>query len=329
MSWLISQALMRDFENSRCSQEPVEEFSVATCSAGEPSSQLNVMPTQHKFWRNDKTMEPSDLSRFGLTCAALTADRGEALLTWYRAGFPVKTSASPERAQASTASAPACGPTWRASLARFDRASSTWRTAQQSLLGDSDECSPTWPRSGMTVDGQCWELMKLAPPTNVIASGLWLPTPCTVDTGSMFNRSDSPNAALRPTLGAMAKYSLWPTPDASMGTGGRTSANFPTGKRASGTKQQITLNDAVKWWPTPCASDWKGSSKPGQRRGQLTDPDAGAIPAGGSLNPTWVEWLMGWPLGWTDLKPLATAKCHSAPRPHSECSSLSSIEAAA
>jgi DNA (cytosine-5)-methyltransferase 1 len=27
---------------------------------------------------------------------------------------------------------------------------------------------------------------------------------------------------------------------------------------------------------------------------------------GGSLNPTWVEWLMGWPLGWTDLAPLET-----------------------
>ena len=30
---------------------------------------------------------------------------------------------------------------------------------------------------------------------------------------------------------------------------------------------------------------------------------------GGQLNPTWVEWLMGWPLGWTDLKPLETDKC--------------------
>jgi hypothetical protein len=34
----------------------------------------------------------------------------------------------------------------------------------------------------------------------------------------------------------------------------------------------------------------------------------GAIPAGGKLNPTWVEWLMGWPLGWTDLKPLEMDK---------------------
>jgi hypothetical protein len=28
----------------------------------------------------------------------------------------------------------------------------------------------------------------------------------------------------------------------------------------------------------------------------------------GSLNPSWVEWLMGWPIGWTDLNPLVTAK---------------------
>lgn len=24
----------------------------------------------------------------------------------------------------------------------------------------------------------------------------------------------------------------------------------------------------------------------------------------GQLNPDWVEWLMGWPVGWTSLKPL-------------------------
>ncbi len=25
---------------------------------------------------------------------------------------------------------------------------------------------------------------------------------------------------------------------------------------------------------------------------------------GGQLNPDWVEWLMGWPIGWTSIKPL-------------------------
>jgi hypothetical protein len=31
---------------------------------------------------------------------------------------------------------------------------------------------------------------------------------------------------------------------------------------------------------------------------------------GGHLNPEWAEWLMGWPIGWTDLKPLAMDKFH-------------------
>lgn len=30
----------------------------------------------------------------------------------------------------------------------------------------------------------------------------------------------------------------------------------------------------------------------------------------GHLNPEWVEWLMGRPIGWTDLKPLAMDKFH-------------------
>jgi hypothetical protein len=29
---------------------------------------------------------------------------------------------------------------------------------------------------------------------------------------------------------------------------------------------------------------------------------------GGPLNPDWTEWLMGWPIGWTDLRPLAMDK---------------------
>ena len=37
----------------------------------------------------------------------------------------------------------------------------------------------------------------------------------------------------------------------------------------------------------------------------------------GRLNPTWVEWLMGWPLEWTDLKPLETDKCQEWQQQHS------------
>ena len=54
--------------------------------------------------------------------------------------------------------------------------------------------------------------------------------------------------------------------------------------------------------PTPDANCWKG----GNRRGQLTDPTYGITPDGGQLNPPWVEWLMGYPAGWTDSGDSAT-----------------------
>jgi hypothetical protein len=37
-----------------------------------------------------------------------------------------------------------------------------------------------------------------------------------------------------------------------------------------------------------------------------------------SINPNLYEWLMGWQIGWTDLKPLATDKSHCAPQQHGE-----------
>ena len=61
-----------------------------------------------------------------------------------------------------------------------------------------------------------------------------------------------------------------------------------------------------RMWPTPMAHDGKdcGSSPSQAGRNSPTLP----VAAGGKLNPTWVEWLMGWPIGWTDLQPLETVK---------------------
>jgi DNA (cytosine-5)-methyltransferase 1 len=37
-----------------------------------------------------------------------------------------------------------------------------------------------------------------------------------------------------------------------------------------------------------------------------------------SINPNLYEWLMGWPIGWTDLKPLAMGKWPFVPQQHGE-----------
>jgi DNA (cytosine-5)-methyltransferase 1 len=70
-----------------------------------------------------------------------------------------------------------------------------------------------------------------------------------------------------------------------------------------------------KKFPTPQASDNRDrgnlSSNCVQRRieiGKQVSLSQSVSNTSGQLNPTWVEWLMGWPLGWTDLKPLVMDK---------------------
>jgi hypothetical protein len=45
-----------------------------------------------------------------------------------------------------------------------------------------------------------------------------------------------------------------------------------------------------------------------------------AIWLGGPPNPEWVEWYMGWPIGWTAAAPSETDKSHSALQPLGSCS---------
>jgi hypothetical protein len=101
----------------------------------------------------------------------------------------------------------------------------------------------------------------------------------------------------------------WPTP---------TCADAFTDKLKSSQQQEgsmhsVNLSQAVKMWPTPCASDDRD-------RGNMANPaikrrvEMGkqvmlsmAVKeevGGGQLNPDWVEWLMNWPIGWTSTEPL-------------------------
>jgi hypothetical protein len=63
-------------------------------------------------------------------------------------------------------------------------------------------------------------------------------------------------------------------------------------------------------WPTPTSRDGKGGYIGGRVRNGKVSRDTLDVTVqhtdnknktGGTLNPTWVEWLMGYPKGWTDL----------------------------
>ncbi len=84
-------------------------------------------------------------------------------------------------------------------------------------------------------------------------------------------------------------------------------------QRREGSMHSVNLSQAVRMLPTPCSRDHKGPVKVGKRitssgKEQNYGEQLPNAVGGGSLNPTWVEWLMGWSLAWTDLKPLGTAK---------------------
>ena len=49
-------------------------------------------------------------------------------------------------------------------------------------------------------------------------------------------------------------------------------------------------------------------------------PDGSQPRQDGQLNPEWVEWFMGWPIGWTELKPLAMDRFREWRQQHSLCS---------
>ena len=71
-----------------------------------------------------------------------------------------------------------------------------------------------------------------------------------------------------------------------------------------------TPTATAKLWPTPTATDYKGAPKnrfmgSEKYRGNLREA-VRSDHHSGQLNPTWVEWLMGFPIGHTDLSPSET-----------------------
>jgi len=87
----------------------------------------------------------------------------------------------------------------------------------------------------------------------------------------------------------------WPTP-----TTPRPHDNEKTAGKYIPSQKQKDLTWAVEHYPTPAARDYRSPNSV----------------IGGQLNPDWVEWLMGWPIGWSALEPLGMDKFHEWLRLH-------------
>ena len=181
------------------------------------------------------------------------------------------------------------------SLVKMLLGSSIWR---------STRCYLTWKVSATPARRLLYRLVPSTPRTDATALRLWA-TPTAAQRG-MTSRTAGRPMEKSTNLGTqvyLAETALFPTPTRFDATAGDLK-----GKEYTGTKHAMKLIQAANLWPTPTAREYKGGRNPETlaAKGRLPSntlsdsvKSAGGV---GQLNPDWVEWLMGFPLGWSEVK---------------------------
>ena len=217
----------------------------------------------------------------------------EEQLNLFAADSHVNHSALPgsEKAQKMTAHS---GRKCCESYARFSPLGSLAKTLLESSQWNSTRCYLTWSAKVTPAKRLLFQLAPSMHRTDEIESGL-LHTP----TATANQLSPSMNSG------------WWPTPNAGLGERGssvKMAIKALKGeKRASGATIQKDLGAMVKLWPTPTAHISKEGGYPSEYSRNTPSLTSLATQAdqkpqqSGSLNPAWVEWLMGFPIGHTDL----------------------------
>lgn len=161
---------------------------------------------------------------------------------------------------------------------------------QERINGISDGFSMTLPRWGIASGGEFGELVTSEHRTNATGCLSWR-TPMASD--SLFSeRQDGylirtwKTHATKHLTAQVVYMERFPTPTV-CGNGNR---------KGSSKKAGDGLETFVKKFSTPVADDTSYRKDKYQQGGTAL-----STAVGGKLNPTWVEWLMGFPLGWTDL----------------------------
>ena len=176
------------------------------------------------------------------------------------------------------------------------------------LLGTSawasTACFLTWKTRATPAGRLLFQLAPSTPRTEETEFGLW-PTPMTPNGGRSIPPGSEIKGGMSPTayrdgnkyqvdLNQAVKKGLWATPRSFTAM-----AAEITEKTSQRTRGNLEEQVGQTMWPTPTVNDSKNNGAPSQHERRTK---ALNVVAGGSLNPAWVEWLMGFPEGWTDLK---------------------------
>ena len=151
------------------------------------------------------------------------------------------------------------------SLASYDHESSCWRTCQLSLFEEEEKWLGRLPQSGMTQSGK---LYQLGCSVRLISA----------NDGSWLGMLPTPTTDQRPQRYKQGGRSTW----------------------------CAILEDGVML-PTPTANEHKYRLKGNSQASRCLEAKARkTVTTTGEkmcLNPQFVEWMMGFPTGWTDLEP--------------------------
>ena len=211
-----------------------------------------------------------------------------------------RTSAQLDEDEASQALGRGSGRTSRGSSAKSGRGSSSSKTSRCFADEALALSSPTFPRAGMTLRGTAFPLPPSAPITAATGSS-WsrgeYPTPAASRYGSGQNgtRPSGESYATRgnPSLDTWArKATTWPTPTTSDASSSRRHGYMQSGHPGT------TLSDAID------SHHHQATREPGKPGEHQVD-----------LNPAFVEALMGFPHGWTEMlgsEPSATPSCRKS-----------------
>lgn len=230
-------------------------------------------------------------------------------LTSLPGGFPVKIFPSQAKARASKGNAPAYGQKCFESFSNADPVFASLKTFLRSAIEAQTGYSATWKEQA-TQQGRSWSVLTTsARPTDASESGLWPAATCNLASGGGNFHSPQVQAG-RHGLNLQGALENWPTPKAE-------EASHSGRQTNSGCQEHLTVS--ANLWPTPTitgnynrqgASATSGDGIETASRAFLppeTTSEVGLLlqvwtpPSCPALSVKFVEWLQGYPEGWTEL----------------------------
>ena len=139
--------------------------------------------------------------------------------------------------------------------------------------------------------GSCWKTLQLSLIEDLTSFSETFPRAGMMHNGIVYRLQ--PSAPLTAEIGS----GLWSTPTANDSK----NSTFPPSQKNRGS----IIGQLMRRWPTPLAVNGETHKNDCSRFSCLdvaVRDGKIAQEAGGQLNPQWVEWLMGYPEGWTDLE---------------------------